>query len=259
MTDALEGRAFVSYTWELDPDITSGKQPYHNGRYAAEEDYVPVEHTHVVPNGKWVLERDFFEKFLLVGVQPNELQKQVLMTQNGYRRVLCTADKPFGFIIIDRSDPGRKQFDCARQIHKGEYGKSAPIPPLTYIEEAPVSSKDPNAPKHGPYGWIRLTELATAVDLPPYAVAFGYWEFSGHYNSGLYYKSQLVGTLLDIVVASSPEQITQQTPRVRYATKTEADDLIQQSVEDLWVRRGFAYTVLRLSAFGVRPLIIQPA
>lgn len=259
MTNEPEGRTYISYSWELkNPNMWLSRFP---------EDYVQVETPHIVPNGKWVMEYLLIGSGWrwLVGIPEGELEHFVFTDKNGVQRVLFTHDKPFGYIVVDEDEDvdqsvyppvpsGRRRLECARQIHKGELGKSVPIPRLNCARA--------NDKKRGS-GWIRLTELASAADLSVEDVVFGYWQFSRtfyrHFGNG-----EVGGPLLDVVVAYSPDDI--KSPVVFSYTQADMAEILRMCkrvggsyIENLWVRRGFAYTILRLRLLGVQPSIAQPA
>ena len=273
MTNAPEGRTYINYRW----DIREGAREYfsvHYGcwRYEA-KDVTEVRTPHVVPNGKWVMERPYGWAWL-IGVEFGELEDIQYTDKHGIKHVLYISDKPFGYIVADEEDvdmavyppvikpTGRKRLVCAQQIHQGEIGQSVPIERLSYIRQAYESGQKPNVQKarerkRGNRGWVRLTELAASTGFSVEDIVFGFWSYSGHRNYWTYNNNQEGGQLLDIVIASSPADIEYKCPKEHFVMQSEVSGLIRESVEDLWVRRGFAYTVLRLLALGVRPELHQ--
>lgn len=271
MTNTLEGRTYIHYDWKLKDNLSDFQMAYCR-------DYVRTKTPRVVPNGKWVMEypqgpHGYAE---LVGVNHWELEKIQFTDKYGVRHYLHISDKPFGYITADdvmytddalfRAVPfGRRILFCARQIHKGELSQTGPlIERLKYVRQACEPGEMPNVRKarerrRSNRGWVRLTDLSAASGFSAEDIVFGFWSYSGHCNYWFYHKDQPAGQLLDIVVASSPDGIKGRCPEVKFTTQFEAFCLIHESLEDLWVRRGFAYTVLRLLALGVRPEVIQPA
>ncbi len=269
MSNALEGRMYIHYEWVLKGDLPSFLRVY--PRYP--EDYVQMATPRIVPNGKWVMERPYGWAWL-IGIAPEELETLCYTDKRGVRYALGISDKPFGYVVTDEDGvdqmayppaikpDGRKILVCARQIYKGELGHTVPIERLSYIRQALEPGESPSIRrrrKHGQRGWIRLTELAAATNLSVEDIVFSYWGYSGHRNYWFYHKDQKGGQLLDIVVAASPTDIKHKCPTVHSTTQSEASHLIHEFVEDLWVRRGFAYTVLRLLALGIRPKAMQLA
>lgn len=234
-----------------------------------------------VPNGMWVLGHSLTPGRCswLAGITPDRLDsfkyiKVYLDGKPDENAYLYVSDKPFGYICADEEDVnrwgnpclvkpnGRKTLVHARQIHKGELGSTVPIQRLKYVRQAfkpgtklGMSARDRNRSN---LGWVRLIDLAgtkavTDAGLTVEDVVFGFWSYSGHRNSWVHNNDQDGGQLLDVIMASSPEDITRQYPQVHAVTQSQVLDLIYPSLRDMWVRRGFAYTVLRLLALGVPP------
>lgn len=269
VSNALEGRTYIHYYWELKDDLSEFQRVCPQ----FPRDYVQVATPHTVPNGKWVMERPH-SWARLIGITSDELETFSYTDERGVRYTLRISDKPFGYIVADEEDVdqmvyppvikpnGRKILVCAQQIHKGELGQTMTIERLSYTRQALEPGESESVRKrrkHGQRGWIRLTELADAANLNVEDIVFGFWGYSGHRNYWFYHKDQEGGQLLDIVVASAPTDIEHKCPTVQSTTQSEASHLIHESLEDLWVRRGFAYTVLRLLALGIRPEVTQLA
>lgn len=268
-TDAPVGRTYITRKEWVHKNPTSPACRF-------PDDYTIKATTHVVPNGKWVMERDY-GCTRLIGIERDELEEVEFIDPEDTgmvpRRTLLVSDKPFGFVsVCDHSRPSyesapamplRMRLYCARQVHKGELGQTVPIPRLPYVRQAFEPGKKPmvhkaRERKRSNLGWVRLSDLCYAAQLTPRDLIFGYWRYSGHLNYRYLEKDQDGGQLLDIVVAASSADIRREVPTVVSATQHEAASLICESVEDIWVRRGFAYTVLRLLALGVRPEVKQP-
>lgn len=257
MTNAPEGRTYES----CERKALNSAVAYYDVLRAdwcfPEEDFVNIWTKHVVPNGMWVMER---QPGRLVGVTRDEIEELELCDESGIHTVLCVSKKPFGYIVpefeneyefTDNPWPSvtHTTLRYARQVHKGELSQAVPL----FKEVAYVRADD----KKRGNGWVRLTDLAIAAGHTVEEIVFGYWEFSGHRNYWYYENDQEGGQLLDIVVAQAANEIEHKVPTVEFATKDEADRLIRESFEDLWVRRGFAYTTLRLMTLGIQPLVTQ--
>jgi len=100
-------------------------------------------------------------------------------------------------------------------------------------------------------GWIRLSDLTAASGLSSEEIIFGYWSHASE-------------QAFDVIFAWDERDIKGKMPDVYSLDKEEMRDVLERTVmsnllstsgtfEDTWVRRGFAYTVLRLLALGVRP------
>lgn len=272
VTNAPEGRTYISYSREFRLEEYTDRFSVPRKRL----ENVLVETPHIVPNGKWVMEgRPGWGPSWLVGADWDDIEEVKLTGKSGQpydTRTLYICDKPFGFIArhddLDYSNTPkselRKTLVCARQVHKGELGQSVPTPRLKYIRQAFEPDTKHNVwkareRKRSNYGWVRLTDLAAAAGLTYEDIVFGFWQYSGHCNYSSYNNDQNGGQLLDIVTAESDHDIRGKVPTVWSATQAGARDYVTPVFADLlYVRRGFAYTVLRLLALGVRPEVTQP-
>lgn len=272
MSNAPEGRTYISYSWEERADYG----PTH--RYT-DRDYVRMETPHVIPNGKWVLERPLQGTAYswLVGATSAEVDELLYTDEVDSRRVLHFSDKPFGFIVAEEEDmdmsamprvvkpTGRKTLVCARQIHKGELGHTVHILRPDYVRQAALPNKAARVrhardARRGQLGWVRLSELGEAavtgydadrmIDL-----VLGYWQFSQH----VYYENfGVAGVLVDVALGLS-WHIEGVLPEVVSTTPEKFRRLAKDATEMVWIPRGFAFTILRLQALGVQPSILQTA
>jgi hypothetical protein len=278
VTNAPEGRTYISYSWEPTEQAKECRDRFFVPLWP--EDYVLVETPHIVPNGKWVMDyRPGWGPSWLVGAEWNDIEEVNLTGKSGQfydTRTLYICDKPFGFIArhddLDYSDTPkselRKTLVCARQLHKGELGQTVPTPRLRYVRQAFEPDTKQNVwkareRKRSNYGWVRLTDLATAAGMRPVDLVFDFWQYSGHCNYSSYNNDQNGGQLLDIIIAWTDDDIRHKCPNVRSTTQSEMMELARlgflnaRFMNPIYVRRGFAYTVLRLLALGVRPEVTQ--
>lgn len=264
MPNVIGGRTYMIASTVLNPDIESGKRRPSSRLYAAAKDYIDIETPYVVPNGKWVLERPSGAT-RLVGASQDEVDYVLIDTRYGQQRALYVSDQPFGFIVRDSAFPvasiGRERLFSAQQIHKGELGQTVPTRSLSYVRQAFEDGTKGNVTKsrerrRSNLGWVRLTDLMSATNLSSHELLLGFWQFSGHLA---YEDGQVCGTLLDIVEASLPDEIEGRVPSVRSITRQEAEVLVGKSADNMWVRRGFAFTTLRLLALGEKPKVMQTA
>lgn len=271
MANAPEGRTYMKKQWVLDPDIVSGRRPSrHHHRYYDADEYVIEKTPFVVPNGKWVMEETLVagRSSWLVGIDHSELKQATLSSLYGAHEVLYISDKPFGYVCADEEDvdplslqvkPGRrKTLVYARQVHKGELGRGVRIPWLDYVREPLAPHRGHNMKardrRRGQYGWVKLVDLGEmTVGYRPsdlVELILGYWQFSGHRN----YQDD--GQLVDVAWGSHHD-IKDGTAEFRSLTckqfRDECDDL-----SEMWVRCGFARTILRLQALAVQPEATQP-
>lgn len=264
MANAPEGRTYIIKSQVVDPDILSGKkrchEPYYPGYSAA--DYIDIETPYVVPNGKWVCSRPAGHA-QLVGVDQSEVEGVVLDSRFGgmhrFYSMLYVCDRPFGFVRkdmpegqsrIDGSNAYRHYLVYARQIHKGELGFGVPIPRPEYTRVLEGRRE---------YGWVRLEhlgELATGYRVQDWIdLVLGYWPFSGHLR---YENYQVAGTLVDVIMADNLN-VSEDDEDVVALTPAEFVLRAGACASDIWIRRGFAFTILRLLALGVQPRVTQNA
>lgn len=267
MTNALEGRTYIDHQWTT----RYGAQQYfsiqHGWRYRA-EDVIETKIPHVVANGKWVMERPSGWAWL-IAADKDGVDHLRYTDECGVVHSLYVSDTPFGYITADEDDvdqsvyppvpSGRRRLQYARQIHKGELGRGIPFERLPYVRQAFEKGQKPSVTKprerRRGYGWVRLIDLVDATGLSYEEIVFGYWGYSGHRN---YENDQGGGQLLDIVWASFEEDIKGKVPSVLSLTRSDAETtLMAWKRSRIWVRRGFAYTVLRLHALGVQPYAMQ--
>lgn len=277
MSDAPEGRTYIDYSWEArlgsrtytchtSPDEVRRRYSYYidKGEVVTE-----VQTPHVVPNGKWVAEQGYGYNWP-VGVGSDELNQLEYHDKNGVYHRLFTSDKPFGFVAVDLDDcegnpmridsSVRKTLVYARQVHKGELGRGVPIPTVDYVRQPfePHQKLGMKARerRRGQYGWVKLAELGEmTVGYRPdqqIELVLDYWQFSGHLS---WQKGQRIGTLVDVAWGSS---LDIQLGNAEFMSLTREQFREECSdTSEVWVRRGFAYTVLRLLALGVRPELNQ--
>lgn len=278
LTSAPEGRTYMIKSWVLDPDIESGNKPSrHNHLYYDGDEYIVDETPYVVPNGKWVMERPSYGWSWLVGTTWDKLEDVEIDTRHGLNRTLYISDGPFAYVATDFEDvdmttspasvksTGRKTLHYAQQIHKGELGRGVPIPRLDYVRQPLEPHQKPNVTKarerrRGQHGWVKLADLGEMSHGVGYSpdrqvdLVLGYWQYSGHVSWRL---GQRVGTLVDAIWGSALD-IQLGNIDVKSLTKEQFREECSDTSE-VWIRRGFAYTILRLQALGVRPEVTQTA
>lgn len=221
-----------------------------------------LDHTmtpHVVPDGKWIIERPLMWWSWLVGAVFADTTTLDITDSNGvnHRYIIC--DKPFGYVMVENDDDvdlskapreplpnAHRMFICARQVHKGELSRGVPL----RKEIGYVRARD----KKRGNGWVCLSDLSRAADLDAEDLIFGYWQFSGHRNYRWYENDQDGGQLVDVVIAWTADDIEHKTPQVQSFTREQMrKHLFWSTDQNVWVRRGFAFTILRLLALGYMP------
>lgn len=281
MTNDREGLTFIDYSWKVTHNSRTNsfhmspeemrRRHYH---YMGEGEVVEeIQTPHVVPNGMWVLERPSFGWAWLTGVEFKELELFEYHDKDGIYHRLYSCDKPFGYIVADGDDvdhsvnpkvvksSGRKTLVYARQVHKGELGQGVRTPTLDYVRQ-PLAPHRGLAMKarerrRGQYGWVQMCDLGMAASMPFrrldwIELVLGYWQFSGHvsWKNG---QQVLVDTM-----RGSAHEIELGNTTVVSMTLEQFRAEAEEDSDELWIRRGFAYTILRLQALGVKPEVTHP-
>lgn len=250
VTNDPQGRTYTIWSTMLDPYIG-------DSLLAPTDEYIDIDTPYVVPNGKWVME--WYYGGHPVGVTREEIEE----VDNGLGQVLWVSDKPFGCVRTDAED--RKTLVYARQVWKGELGHGVNTPKLDYVREPLASHRGlgmkARERRRGQYGWVKLAELGEiTVGYSPdkqVELVLGYWQFSGHRNYRYYENDQDGGQLVDVAWGSSLD-IELGTAEFKSLTQEQFREECSDTSE-VWIRRGFAYTILRLQALGVQPEVTHPA
>ena len=249
MTNALEGRTYMVKSEEL----TREEVEYQKAGWMMKDRYFrEVEIPFLVRNGEWVLEGNWQN---VLGTRDRELKNVNLDVRSGKSDWMTVSDKPFGVITcLDDGDgfsvhPIRQRLHVARQIHKGELGRTLSIPSLKYVRQ-----------QHGrDYGWVRLRDLAEVTVSSDLYKAIDLVLDASQFSRGLEYRAgRPVGSQIDAIWASEQEIQAGNVTVVGLAPERfKFEALIPKS--ELWIRRNFAYTILRLQALGVKPYMLQSA
>lgn len=266
MTNSLKGRTYVDHEWVVRPGATMYWDYQTQGWRYRKSDVTLIQTPHVVPNGLWVMETPYC-KNSIIGVT-DELRELWYIDKHSATRTLFINPEPFGCVTADGSEvvvapgvgrqSGRLRLSCARQIHQSELGRTVPIPRINYVRQAFESGQKPNVRKprerrRSNLGWVRLTDLATAANMNPADIVQKFWMFSGHLNhwtDGTGQSGQNGSLLLDMIMTADPADIAGKYPSVISANWEQSKRDVDATPEIIWVRRGFAYTVLRLLALG---------
>lgn len=279
MTNSPEGLTFIDHRWDV--RLNGYTKTFHNspenvrcryGYYIGEGEVVTeVQTPLVVLNGKWVASLRF-ERNWPVGVEWDQLEMLEYHDKAGICQRLFVSDKPFGFIAMDSEDvivypdtvsaTGRKVLVYARQVHRGELGRGVPTPTLDYVRQPIKPNTRHNIRKvrerrRGQHGWVQLSDLGRAASMPFSRLDWidlilGYWQFSGHRNYWFYKNRQEGGQLVDVAWGSSLD-IKNGTAEFESMTREQFIAAASENCDELWIRRGFAYTILRLQTLGVQP------
>ena len=280
MSNAPEGRTYIDYCW----DVREGASAHFNVRawqraHSIKKDVVEVQTPYVVPNGRWVMERPAgYSLTRLVGITHDEVATHEYTDKHHVRHCLYISNKPFGFVAAEDEDvdrdmspavvkpTGRKRLFCAQQVHKGELGRTVSIPPLPYVRQPFEEGQKPSVTKahqrRRGYGWVMVRDLGEIAKDASYnpetwaELVLGYWQFSGHLIYDL--AGRRAGTLVDTIWGNRYEIRAGKAEVVSMTPEQFWEDASFDSTQ-LWIRRGFAYTILRLQALGVAPNVLQHA
>ena len=112
--------------------------------------------------------------------------------------------------------------------------------------------------RRGQYGWVKLSELgewAVGYNVDEHVdLILGYWQFSGHQ---FWQNGEHIDQLVDVAFGADYD-IKDGTADFMSLTREQFRKECYDTSE-LWIRRGFAYTILRLQALGVQPEVPQHA
>lgn len=183
-----------------------------------------------------------------VGAYPNEMSRFLIrhtIVSRGIHGnavtedVVLIAERPFG-IVTELEDSERqwgKMFTVARTIKGGRLGRKPEIRTPRFVGEC--RDDQGKVPK-----WARLVDVAGFASMPPDELLQRYILFS-----------DLKDPFLHVAFARSHEEISGKRMSHTRVDLREAQRLIAETLDRLWVRRGWAMTVLYLVHFGHRPVI----
>lgn len=256
MTGA-EGFTLTHHTWTPRPGAER-EFDVHCWQYLYKrEDIVHATQDIGVPNGMWYREWGYGRQGTLVGADWADIEQRRYTDEQGAERTALVWGGPFGIVTSDYGDI-RKTLTCARQIHKGELGSVVSTAPLPYVRQAALKQRigmSARERRRSNLAWVRFTDLAKAAYVSPNRMTqmvLNCWQFSGHlfYPEGVH---KPVATLVDITLASSEDEIKGRLPEDHAVDRASFRAYAVQNTETLWIRRGFAYTILRLQALGYMP------
>lgn len=211
-----------------------------------------VEIPFLVRNGEWVLEGNWQN---VLGTRDRELRSINLDIRPGKSDWMTISDKPFGVITcLDDGGgfsvhPIRQRLHTARQIHKGELGRTISVPSLKYVRQ--------QHPRD--FGWVRLRDLSEVTVSSDLYKAIDLVIDASQFSGNLEYRAgRPVGPQIDAIWASEQE-IQAGNVRVVGLAPERFKFEAQIAKSELWIRRNFAYTILRLHTLGVKPYMLQSA
>ncbi|MEI7512580.1 MAG: hypothetical protein WCK01_03930 [Candidatus Uhrbacteria bacterium] len=244
------------------------------GIVEGDQDGKPIHRLIEVPEGKWALtiatghlcaeEWDEFHEvgytettddgYVIIGeTKPTKY----MIVRNGGRRhdhgfssswstseSTFTADEPFGAILTTRENgvlSRHASFVAARQIHKGELGQYPAFPSPTYAREA-------RDLQHHHARWARLIDIAELINMSPQDLVNRFYPFADTNGRGL--PVLFVVSRDDIHGKIIPSEAVEQIYDTEFAR------LFDRDPATIWVRQGFANTVICLHHLGYQPHMV---
>jgi hypothetical protein len=239
-----------------------------------------------VPDGMWVAEvesSDYLEVFDRYGENDlgefesvNSREYEVIGVENFKRHTLdCHSrggysygsksswshslivsdrDHPFGIVCwqteYNMVMPGR-YFICARQIHKGELGSKPKINRPKFARQASEPYRFGHQKKVHQHGWARLVDVTRLCCLPADA--------AGDLILTYFAFTDAEYPRLDVIIAEREEIHGQPLShgRIRRLEKDEIGFLRTHELDQIWIRQGFAVTLLMLRHFGYAPVSLD--
>ena len=197
------------------------------------------------------------------------------LARDGYAMIyqsrrLLVSTQPFGvieyFIDPDGTPLGGERFQPARQINQGQLGRYPEIPKLPFVRQAKEDGRGATARdrRRSHIGWVRLTGLAFASGLTFEQILFDYWPFIDYRYDRRYPVRQTLDMLFDhdphdIRNQTGSQLDIQQVDRIAMRRLHENRWEYMENWQDVWVRKGFAQTILYLNALGYVPSDIRLA
>ncbi|MCC6563777.1 hypothetical protein IT087_02700 [Candidatus Uhrbacteria bacterium] len=174
---------------------------------------------------------------------------------------MLVADRPFGVISVEKTNGEPSpflEFTAAREVHKGELGRFPLAAAPKYAREGrePATWKNEDLrPGEQPIPmrrlkrhharWARLVEVAALIGRPHERLVEDFYAFADSHGHGL-----------PVVFAANRDEIHGQVlppGTVKSFTEREFPKLFDRNPATIWVRQGFAKTVLCLHALGYQP------
>jgi hypothetical protein len=170
-------------------------------------------------------------------------------------------DQTFGVIITEEENDVMMSFPsfvAARQIHKGELGRFPLVAAPTYVREGrePATWKNEDLPegvkpwpmrrlKRHHARWAQLSEVAALAGMSHQQLLELFYPFADSRGNGL-----------QAIFAASRDEIHGKIVpwnAVQRFTERDLPRLFERDPASIWVRQGFAKTVLCLKQLGYQP------
>jgi len=175
-------------------------------------------------------------------------------TVDSGRRLAFASDQPFGVITwktVDGQRVGGEYFYCARQVHRGELGRRPQIKRPQFARQAPEfppfeAGTRQRDRRRGKVGWARLADVAKLAGMNACEMVERFFPFTDKRQPKLH-----------VLTERDREHIhCQQLLSGAWQTVSfgELPELFgDHDMSRMWIRAGFAATVLYLRSLGYTP------
>jgi hypothetical protein len=224
------------------------------------------DHTFTVPDGMWVLrwherinpESKWWEWGVLGNPKPQLLNLGRETLGHRFSSTLLYSTTPFALIEPAWGDdsylvgPHGFYLNRARQIHKGELGRYVEVElPLVARE---LREKGSNRSRKRGDGWVKLPEVVEMSGLTIEQVVLDHWMFvEARDRSG--YVAEYKDVRIELILGDRDQIHKRIVPASLKLnpSKAEFEAMLADDTFDwsqIWIRRGFARTVLLLNRYG---------
>lgn len=231
-----------------------------------------LSHAEEYRNSQGMLEREVRERtYTIVGPKPREQyliagQRTSNVSNTGSKvvfegEILLVGDEPFGIISEVQKEGGRglpgKLFTCCRQIQNGKIGEKPPIATPLLAWEAPNQASIETFGnkifhryihrERGKHRWASFQDVTRIMKMDPVDAMLGYFPFSSvnHPELEVFYSTRAEEVGGRLVIFGTWEWL-QESDMLYHA---------QRELSTVWIRPGFAMTMLYLYYFGYIPHI----
>jgi hypothetical protein len=169
--------------------------------------------------------------------------------KSSWARSLIVSDSPFGIVCWQseyNQDGWGRYFTVARQIHKGDLGTKPQIERPKFARQSSEPHGFGHQKKVHQHGWARLMDVARLAHMERHEMLRLYFAFT-HAEC----------PHLDVIIAQTREAIHSQCIPHNHVLHYGWDKLVEMfdthNQSDIWIRQGFAVTLLYLRHFGYVP------
>ncbi len=217
------------------------------------------EHPFTVPDGSWVAEtlyrwypnEGWYWSYFIVGPEPKtiELETGRGSSLRSAKPVLLVGTDPFGIVECRKEGWEMHQgryFVASRFVHKN--GRLGPKPEIEKPEFAVEGNYGRRDHRRNATAWARLTDVARLIGMSPLETVLAHFDFTDREEPRFHVtfakdRSEIHGKVL------TPEQIvTVERRKILDFLGFSMD--VAGGLKNVWVRKGWAMTVLYLQHFG---------